>query len=61
LEGGRFQAEYATGAPTFDTLPLSIISSRLTKSTAGILLLVTQVESARPRYRYAGYALSFSG
>jgi hypothetical protein len=51
LEGGRFQAEYATGAPMFDTLPLSIISSRLTKSTARILLLVTWVESARPQYR----------
>jgi hypothetical protein len=51
LEGGRFQAEYATGAPTFDTLPLRIISSRLTKSAEGILLLVTRVESASPRYR----------
>jgi hypothetical protein len=26
-EGGRLQAEYATRAPMFDTLPLSIISS----------------------------------
>jgi hypothetical protein len=51
LGGGRFQAEYATGAPTFDTLPLRIISSRLTKSAEGILLLVTRVESASPRYR----------
>jgi hypothetical protein len=51
LEGGRFQAEYATGAPMFDTLPLSIISSWLTKSTTGILLLVTRVESVRPRYK----------
>jgi hypothetical protein len=50
LEGCRFQAEYATGAPILDTLPLSIISSRLTKSTAGILLLVNRVELARPRY-----------
>jgi hypothetical protein len=47
----RFQAEYATGAPTFDTLPLRIISSRLTRSTAGILLLVTRVESVMPRYK----------
>jgi hypothetical protein len=30
LGGGKFQAEYATGAPTFDTLPLRIISSRFT-------------------------------
>jgi hypothetical protein len=51
LGGGKFQAEYATGAPTFDTLPLRIISSRFTESTEGILLLVTRVESARPRYR----------
>jgi hypothetical protein len=51
LGGGKFQAEYATGAPTFDTLPLRIISSQFTKSREGILLLVTRVESARPRYR----------
>jgi hypothetical protein len=51
LGGGKFQAEYATGAPTFDTLPLRIISSQFTKSKEGILLLVTRVESARPQYR----------
>jgi hypothetical protein len=51
LEGGRFQAEYAIGAPIFDTLPLRIISSRLTKSTTGILLLVTRVESVTPLYK----------
>jgi hypothetical protein len=51
LGGGRLHAEYATGAPIFDTLPLRIISSRFTKSVEGIFLLVTRVESARPRYR----------
>jgi hypothetical protein len=47
----RFQAEYATGESIFDTLPLRIISSRLTKSTVGILLLVTRVESVTPLYK----------
>jgi hypothetical protein len=61
LEAGRFQAEYATGAPIFDTLPLKIISIQLTKSTAGILLLVTWVESVTALYKEVGYALSFSG
>jgi hypothetical protein len=32
-------------------LPLRIISSRLTKSIAGILLLVTRVESVTPLYK----------
>jgi hypothetical protein len=48
---GRFQAEKVTGSPTFDILPLRIMSSRLTRSSIGILLLMTRVESLIPLYK----------
>jgi hypothetical protein len=40
LCGGRFLTEYEKGAPTFETLPLSIESTRLNMSSSKIRLLV---------------------
>jgi hypothetical protein len=51
LFGGRFHVEQDTGAPAFETLTLRIISSRLNKSSLGILLFVTRVESLTPLYK----------
>jgi hypothetical protein len=39
--GGRFQIEYE-GAPTFEILPLSIKSTRLSTFSSDICLLVTR-------------------
>jgi hypothetical protein len=49
--GGRFQAEYEKGAPAFETLPLSIKSTRLNTSSSGIHLLVIRVGSLTLVYR----------
>jgi hypothetical protein len=59
LFGGRFHAEYAKGVLAFETLPLDIMSSQLSKSSLGMCLLATWVESLMPVYEYAEKTLSF--